>query len=257
MTDIGQGTYTIVAQVTAEALGVPMDMITVRLARTDLPKGMGSAGSVGAGSTTSAADRACQSIREQIAKVAGTSYNDIFAEVRKHFPHGLEGIGRSRSGDDEPDYKNFSIFTYGGTFTEVGVDIDTAEVRIRRMLGVFACGRILNAKTARSQMIGGMIWGVSAALHEAAHVDVRNGAWVNGDLAEYLIPAHADIPDIDAILLDDFDGHANHLGVKGIGELGAGGSAGSVSNAVFNATGVRVRDFPITIDKLLPGMPSR
>jgi xanthine dehydrogenase YagR molybdenum-binding subunit len=157
--------------------------------------------------------------------------------------------------DDEPSYDNFSIFTYGATFTEVGVDVMTGETRIRRMLGVFSAGRILNAKTARSQLIGGMIWGISAALHEAAHVDPRNGAWVNGDFAEYLVPTHADVPQIDAIALDDFDGAANHLGAKGIGELGSGGTAGSVANAVYNATGVRVRDFPITISKLLPGLP--
>ena len=125
------------------------------------------------------------------------------------------------------------------------------------MLGVFSAGRILNAKTARSQLIGGMIWGVSAALHEAAHVDPRSGAWVNSDFAEYLIPTHADIPAIEAHMLEDFDEHANHLGVKGIGELGAGGTGASVANAVYNATGVRVRDFPITLEKLIEdGLPA-
>lgn len=256
MTDLGTGTYTIAAQVAATALGVPVSQITVQLARTDLPKGMGSGGSWGSGNTSVSIDRACQALRQKIEAVAGTGYNDLFAEVRRHFPEGVEALGKTLGGSKEPDYTNFSIYTYGATFTEVGVDADTAEVRIRRMLGVFSCGRILNPKTARSQLIGGMIWGISAALHEAAHVDPRNGAWVNGDLAEYLMPVHADIPDIDAIALEDFDEHANHLGVKGIGELGAGGTAASVANAVFNATGVRVRDFPITIDKLLPGMPA-
>jgi xanthine dehydrogenase YagR molybdenum-binding subunit len=123
------------------------------------------------------------------------------------------------------------------------------------MLGVFAAGRIINAKTARSQLMGGMIWGVSSALHEAAHVDPRYGSWVNGDLAEYLLPVHADIPAIEAMFLDDYDEHANHLGMKGIGELGVCGTGAAVANAVFNATGVRVRDFPITLAKLLPGLP--
>ena len=124
------------------------------------------------------------------------------------------------------------------------------------MLGVFSAGRIVNPKTARSQLIGGMIWGVSSALHEAAHIDPRYGNYVNGDLAEYLVPVHADIPAIDAVMLDDFDDKANELGIKGVGELGVCGTGAAVANAVFNATGVRVRNFPITMDKLLPGLPA-
>ena len=123
------------------------------------------------------------------------------------------------------------------------------------MLGVFAAGRILNAKTARSQMIGGMTFGVSSALFEEAVVDTRTGAFVNRDLAEYLVPVNADIPEIEVIFLDGFDDKANVLGVKGIGELGNCGANAAVANAVFNATGVRVRDFPITLEKLLPGLP--
>ncbi len=255
MTDIGTGTYTIAAQVAAAALGVPVGQVRVELARSNLPRGNGAGGSWGSGNTSVAIDRACQALREKLGRVAGTGYNDLFAEVRRHFPTGIEAVGSTRGMDDEPSYENFSIFTYGATFTEVGVDIMTGETRIRRMLGVFSAGRILNAKTARSQLLGAMIWGISAALHEAAHVDPRNGAWVNGDFAEYLVPTHADVPQIEAIALDDFDGAANHLGSKGIGELGSGGTAGSVANAVYNATGVRVRDFPITISKLLPGLP--
>lgn len=255
MTDIGTGTYTIAAQVAAEALGVTVGQVRVELARSNLPRGNGAGGSWGSGNTSVAIDRACQGLRERIGQVAGTGYNDLFAEVRRHFPAGLEAVGTTRGMDEEPSYDNFSIFTYGATFTEVGVDVMTGETRIRRMLGVFSAGRILNAKTARSQLLGGMIWGISAALHEAAHADPRNGAWVNGDFAEYLVPTHADVPQIEAIALDDFDVAANHLGSKGIGELGSGGTAGSVANAVYNATGVRVRDFPITIAKLLPGLP--
>ena len=255
MTDIGTGTYTIVAQVAAEALGVPMSQVKVELARTDHPKGNGAGGSWGAANTTVATDRACKALRERIGAVAGTSYNDIFAEVRRHFPDGVEELGKTLDNKHDPNYQNFAQYTYGASFAEVGVDMDTGEVRLRRMLGVFAAGRILNAKTARSQLIGGMIWGVSAALQEAGVLDPRYGSWVNGDFAEYLIPTHADIPAIDAIMLEDFDERANHLGVKGIGELGAGGTGGSVANAVYNATGVRIRDFPITLSKLLPGLP--
>jgi len=255
MTDIGTGTYTIVAQVVAEVLGVPMSVVRVELANSDHPKGNGAGGSWGAANTTVSVDRACGTLVERIRAVAGTTYNDIFAEVRRHFPDGLEAIGLTLPSEEDANYRKFSQYTYGASFAEVGVDIDTGEVRLRRMLGVFAAGRILNRKTARSQLIGGMIWGVGAALHEEAAVDPRFGSWVNGDFAEYLIPTHADIPAIEAIMLDDFDERANHLGVKGIGELGAGGTGGSVANAVYNATGVRIRDFPITLGKLLPHLP--
>jgi xanthine dehydrogenase YagR molybdenum-binding subunit len=156
---------------------------------------------------------------------------------------------------DEPNYRNYSIHAYGAQFAEVGVDADTAEVRLRRMLGVFSAGRIFNAKTARSQLIGGMIFGVSSVLHEEALVDPRTGAFLNHDLASYLVPVHADIFNIDAVLLESFDEKANVLGAKGVGELGHCGANAAIANAVFNATGVRVCDFPITIEKLLPGLP--
>jgi xanthine dehydrogenase YagR molybdenum-binding subunit len=257
MTDLGTGSYTIMAQVAAAALNVPVEQVRVELARSDYPKGWGSGGSWGAGNVSVATDRACAELRVRLLAAAGTGFNDIFAEVRRHFPEGIETIGHTRKSGDDPNYKAFSIYTNGASFAEVAVNAYTAEVRLRRMLGVFSFGRVLNAKTARSQLIGGMIWGVSAALHEGGEVDPRHGHWVNGDLAEYLIPTHADIPAIDAIMLDDFDEHANHLGVKGIGELGAGGTGGSVANAVYNATGVRVRDFPITLGRLLPGLIAR
>ncbi len=257
MTDLGTGSYTIMAQVAAAALNVPVEQVRVELGRSDYPKGWGSGGSWGAGNVSVATDRACTELRVRLLAAAGATFNDIFAEVRRHFPQGIEAIGHTIGGGDDPNYKAFSIYTYGASFAEVAVNAYTAEVRLRRMLGVFSFGRVLNAKTARSQLIGGMIWGVSAALHEGGEVDPRYGNWVNGDLAEYLIPTHADIPAIDAIMLDDFDEHANHLGVKGIGELGAGGTGGSVANAVYNATGVRVRDFPITLGRLLPGLIAR
>jgi xanthine dehydrogenase YagR molybdenum-binding subunit len=167
---------------------------------------------------------------------------------------GLEAEGEIVAMWDDPNFKKYSIHAYGAHFAELGVDADTGEVRLRRMLGVFAAGRIFNAKTARSQLIGGMTWGVSSALHEEAIVDARTGAFVNRDLAGYLVPVHADISEIEAVLLDGVDEKANVLGAKGVGELGNCGANAAVANAVFNATGVRVRDFPITIEKLLPGL---
>ncbi|WP_376706298.1 xanthine dehydrogenase family protein molybdopterin-binding subunit (plasmid) [Mesorhizobium sp. ISC25] len=256
--DIGTGTYTIAAQIAAESLGIGVDQVTVQLAHSDFPPSAGAGGSWGASNLSIALDRACQQIRDRIAEAAGSGAapNDILADVGRWFPEGVEAAGQTIGQADDPNFKNYSQNTYGAAFAEVAVDIATGEVRLRRMTGVFAAGRIVNAKTARSQLMGGMIWGVSSALHEAAHVDPRYGNWVNGDLAEYLMPVHADIPAIETVLLDDYDEHANHLGIKGVGELGVCGTGAAVSNAVFNATGIRVRDFPITLSKLLPGLPT-
>jgi xanthine dehydrogenase YagR molybdenum-binding subunit len=145
---------------------------------------------------------------------------------------------------------------FGAQFAEVGVDIDSGEIRVRRLLGVFGSGRILNAKTARSQLIGGMIMGVGAGLTEESVVDLRDGSFVNHDLAEYHVPVNADIPEVEAICLQEDEPYANPLGVKGLGEVGIVGVAAALANAVYNATGVRVRDFPITLDKVLGGLPN-
>jgi xanthine dehydrogenase YagR molybdenum-binding subunit len=138
----------------------------------------------------------------------------------------------------------------------VGVDIDTGEIRMRRMLGVFTAGRVLNLKTARSQAIGGMIFGIGGALEEQVVMDLRTGHFVNHDLAEYHVPVHADIPELDAIFLEELDDKSNPLKSKGIGELGICGAGAAVANAVYNACGVRVRDYPITLDKVLAGLPA-
>jgi xanthine dehydrogenase YagR molybdenum-binding subunit len=280
MTDIGTGTYTILTQVAADGLGLPLDRVRVELGRSEFPLSRGSGGSWGAGNSSTAVHRACASLREKLLVAAGDDArsplhgldpadavfsdgsvriggaSDALSEiVARNYPDGVEAAGETLSMSDDPNYAAYSIHTYGAHFAEVGVDIDTAEIRIRRMLGVFSVGRVLNAKTARSQLIGGMIWGVGAALEEEAVVDPRSGAFVNRDLAQYLVPVHADIPDIDAVVLDGYDDKANPLGAKGIGELGICGAGAAVANAVFNATGVRVRNFPITLEKILPGLP--
>jgi xanthine dehydrogenase YagR molybdenum-binding subunit len=242
ITDIGTGTYTIVAQVAAEALGIPLDRVRVEIGDSNYPEGAGSGGSFGATNTCTAVYNACMALRQKL-------------EAGRIPAAGVEAEGEIGAMWADPNYKKYSIHAYGAHFVEVGVDADTAEIRLRRMLGVFAAGRIFNAKTARSQLIGGMTFGVSSALLEEALVDTRTGAFVNHDLAGYLVPVHADIPEIDAMLLDGVDDKANVLGAKGVGELGNCGANAAVANAVFNATGVRVRDFPITIDKVLPGLP--
>ncbi len=242
MTDIGTGTYTIVAQVVADALGLPLGRVRIELGRSDYPRGAGSGGSWGATNTCTAASRACQALTRKL-------------EGGKVPAEGVEAEGAVSWMWEEPNYQRYSIHAYGAQFAEVGVDRDTGEIRLRRMLGVFAPGRVFNPKTARSQLIGGMTLGVSMALHEEAVVDPRTGAFVNRDLAGYLVPVHADIPEIDAVLLDSFDDKANELGAKGLGEIGNCGANAAVANAVFNATGARVRDLPITLEKVLPYLP--
>ncbi len=243
MTDIGTGTYTIITQVAADALGIPASRVSVHLGSSDFPESSGSGGSWGAGNSSIAVHAACVALREKLKTLSA-----IPAE-------GVDAEGETLFMEKDPNYKAYSINTYGAHFAEVGVDAVTGEIRVRRMLGVFSPGRILNQKTARSQLIGGMTFGISAALYEEAVVDTRSGAFANRDFAEYLVPVNADIPAIDVVFLDEFDDKANILGVKGIGELGVCGSGAAIANAVFNATGARVREFPITLDKLLPFLP--
>ncbi|MEU6119279.1 xanthine dehydrogenase family protein molybdopterin-binding subunit [Streptomyces sp. NPDC047117] len=280
MTDIGTGTYTILTQVAADGLGLPPDRVRVELGRSEFPTSMGSGGSWGAANSSTAVHGACRTLREKLlaavcddtrSALRGLELEKaVFADgrvrigdasealgdiVARHHPDGMEATGETLAMNDDPHYTAYSIHTYGAHFAEVAVDADTAEIRLRRMLGVFSVGRVLNARTARSQLIGGMIWGAGAALEEEAVVDPRSGAFVNRDLAHYLLPVHADIPAVDAVVLDGYDDKANALGAKGIGELGICGAGAAVANAVFHATGVRVRDFPITLEKVLPGLP--
>lgn len=237
MTDIGTGSYTIFAQIAAETLGLPVKNVEVRLGHSDFPNTPGSGGSFGASSCGAALHDACTKLKQRLDAGEGAQ--------------GLSETGRVTPGEG---YKKYSQYCYGAHFAEVGVDTASGEIRLRRMLGVFSAGRILNAKTARSQLIGGMIWGVSAALHEEAVLDERFGAFVNNDLVHYHVPVHADVPEVEALLLEEFDPHANVLGSKGVGELGICGAGAAVANAVYNACGVRVRDYPLTLDKILPGL---
>jgi xanthine dehydrogenase YagR molybdenum-binding subunit len=232
-----------------------MDRIEVDLARSTLPTSGGSGGSYGASNTCTALYRACQALRERVYGSADAEpKGDLIDAALKRFPGGIEVDGAIPAMNADPRFKQFSLHTYGATFAEVHVNAVTAEVRVRRMLGVHDAGRIIYPMTARSQLVGGMLWGLSSALHDEAHVDPVHGNIVNCDLAEYLVPVHADIPEIDAIMLDGRDENANELGIKGVGELGACGAGAAIVNAVFNATGVRIRSFPITIDKLLAGL---
>jgi xanthine dehydrogenase YagR molybdenum-binding subunit len=240
MTDIGTGSYTVFAQIAAEVLDLPVENIKVKLGHSSYPDTPGSGGSFGASSCGAALHDACTRLKAKLGKGEGAQ--------------GLSATGSVKPGDE---YKKYSQYAYGAHFAEVGVERTTGEVRLRRMLGVFAAGRILNPKTAHSQLIGGMIWGVGSALEEEAVVDPRIGAFVTHDLVHYHVPVHADVPRVEAVLLDEFDPHANVLGSKGLGELGICGAGAAVANAVYNACGARVRDYPITLDKVLPALARR
>ena len=265
MTDIGTGTYTILAQIAGEMLGLPIDRVTVMLGDSDHPDGAGSGGSFGAASSGSSVQLACDDIVAELARRMDAKPEDMTLKDghaiagNRRVPiaelvgdEAIEAMGVLRPGKNS---RAFSQATHGAQFAEVAVNAVTGEVRVRRMLGVFDCGRILNAKTARSQAQGGMIWGIGYALQEHAVLDPRTGSYVNRDLGEYHIPVNADVPQIEAYFIEEVDNHASPVGAKGIGELGISGAGAAVTNAIYNATGVRVRDWPMTLDQILPGLP--
>ncbi|MCJ2143321.1 aldehyde oxidoreductase molybdenum-binding subunit PaoC [Methylobacterium sp. E-066] len=265
MTDIGTGSYTIIAQTAAEMMGLPLDKIVVRLGDSDFPVSSGSGGQFGANSSTAGVYAACVKLREAVAQRLGINSADaVFAdgEVRagnRAVPLGEAAAQGALSAEDTIEFGDLSKkqqqSTFGAHFVEVGVDADTAEIRVRRMLAVCAAGRILNPKSARSQVIGGMTMGTGAALMEELAVDTKRGFFANHDLAGYEVPVHADIPHQEVIFLDEVDPMSSPMKAKGVGELGICGVGAAVANAVYNATGIRVRDYPLTLDKFLERMP--
>jgi len=262
MTDIGTGSYTIIAQTAAEMLGVPLDQVVVRLGDSTYPVSSGSGGQWGGNSSTSGVYAACAKLRQTLAGRAGLPPNKAVFEGGQ-IRAGGRSVPLNRfagvSVEDAIEFgdldKRYQQSTFGGHFVEVAVDLATAEIRVQRMLAVCAAGRILNPKSARSQVIGAMTMGVGAALMEELSVDKRAGFFVNHDLAGYEVPVHADIPHQEVIFLDETDPISSPMKAKGVGELGICGVAAAVANAVYHATGVRVRDYPVTLDKLLAGMP--
>jgi xanthine dehydrogenase YagR molybdenum-binding subunit len=247
-------------------MGVPLHQVRVKLGDSSFPVSAGSGGQWGANSSTSGVYAACAKLREQVAQRFGLNTESAeFAEgevrsgpARRRLAEAaaagdLVAEDRIEFGDLD---KRYQQSTFGAHFVEVGVDAHTAEIRLRRMLAVCAAGRILNPKTARSQVIGAMTMGVGAALMEELVVDKRGGFFANHDLAGYEVPVHADIPRQEVIFLDETDPLSSPMKAKGVGELGICGVAAAVANAIYNATGVRVRDYPITLDKLLDRMPA-
>jgi len=265
MTDIGTGTYTIIAQTAAEMMGVGLDKVVVRLGDSAFPVSAGSGGQWGANNSTAGVYAACVKLREAVAQRLGFNSADVvFADDAVRSGNRSAPLADvARDGDlaaeDAIEYgdlaERYQQSTFAGHFVEVGVDAFTAEVRVRRMLAVCAAGRILNPKSARSQVIGAMTMAVGSALMEELAVDKRRGFFVNHDLAGYEVPVHADIPHQEVIFLDEADPISSPMKAKGVGELGICGVGAAVANAIYNATGVRVRDYPITLDKLLGQMP--
>lgn len=266
MTDIGTGSYTIIAQTAAEMLGVPLDQVEVRLGDSLFPVSAGSGGQWGANSSTAGVYAACAKLRTAIAQKLGLDpAKATFANGKVNA--GGKSIALARAAadgevvaEDMMEYgdlaQTFQQSTFGAHFVEAAVDAATGEIRLRRMLAVCAAGRILNPKAARSQVIGAMTMGAGAALMEELAVDKRFGYFVNHDLAGYEVPVHADIPSQDVIFLDEVDPTTSPMKAKGVGELGICGVAAAVANAVYHATGIRVRNYPVTLDKLIDRLPA-
>ena len=265
MTDIGTGSYTIIAQTAAEMMGVPLTQVVVKLGDSTFPVSCGSGGQWGGNNSTAGVYAACMKLREAVAQKLGFDAQDtVFADGQvtagdRRAPLAQAAKQGELVAEDAIEYgdldKKFQQSTFGAHFVEVGVDFYTGVTRVRRMLAVCAAGRILNPKAARSQVIGAMTMGVGAALMEALVVDKRVGYFVNHDLASYEVPVHADIPHQDVIFLNETDPMSSPMKAKGVAELGICGVAAAVANAIYNATGVRVRDYPITLDKLLDRLP--
>lgn len=236
--DIGTGTWTALTQIAADALEVPIEQVHLEIGDTALPRAPFAGGSTGLSSWGTAVVEAGRKLRARLRGEYGGAIP----------PDGLEA--RVETGPN-PEAQRFAMHGYGAQFAEVHVDVDSGEIRVPRLVGVFGIGRMVNPKTGRSQLIGGMTMGLSMALHEESILDPRFGDWVNHDFAEYHISVNADVGTIDATWIDEDDPHVNPMGAKGIGEIGMTGTAAAIANAVHHATGIRIRDLPIQLDKLV------
>ncbi len=273
--DIGTGTYTIMAQIAADALGMPVERVTFELGDTAFPETPVSGGSQTASSTGSAVKLAALALRDKLIEsaladpksalyglkpesVTATGGELVSADASRRDAlsaiierSGQNEISAQVSTQEKEARKQFSLHSFGAQFVEVRVDEDSGEIRVARAVSAFAAGKILNPKTARSQFLGGMVWGIGFALQEHTVRDARSGRVVTRDLADYHVPVHADIPELEVISIDEVDPHVNEIGAKGIGEIGITGMSAAIANAVFHATGKRVRDLPITLDHLI------
>jgi xanthine dehydrogenase YagR molybdenum-binding subunit len=262
MTDIGTGTYTILAQIAGEMLGLDTADVLVDLGDTRHPRGPGSGGSWGASSSGSAVYVACKALREELASRVGVAETEL--DLANGQVVGGQTLVQLLGGEDlaqEGHYEpgaiddDFTAAGFGAFFAQVRVNHYTGETRVDRMLGAFGFGRVLNRKTARSQCLGGITWSIGAALTEALEFDPRDGHLVNCDLAEYHVPVHRDVPDLEVIMVEERDPAASPIQAKGIGELGMCGGAAAIANAIYHASGARLFDYPMTPDRVLACMP--
>jgi xanthine dehydrogenase YagR molybdenum-binding subunit len=243
--DLGTGTYTVMSQIAADELGIPIERIQFELGDSAFPHAPVSGGSMTVASVGPAVKAACEAVRAKLQGDPGASLPALLARQNMDF---VEGTGEAKPGDEE---KRYAMHAFGAQFAEVRIDADLGEIRVSRFVGAFDAGRVMNAKTARSQLIGGIVYGLGMALLEETHVDGETGRIVNANIAEYLVPVNADVPDIQTIIVPNDELISNPLGAKGIGELPMVGVAAAVANAVYHATGVRVRKVPIRIEDLL------
>jgi xanthine dehydrogenase YagR molybdenum-binding subunit len=272
--DIGTGTYTIMTQIAAEALGLPLADVTFQLGDSSLPKAPVEGGSFTASTVGSAVKAACEKVCEKLVTVArkmdgsplagadDVTFADGHIRSRSDPSRAVPITAVMRQGkvdaiEEEvaaalsPKQKQYSRYAHSAVFAEVKVDEDLGTVHVTRVVSAVAAGRILNPKTARSQVLGGVVWGIGMALEEESAIDHAFGRFVTRTLADYHVPVNADVHDIDVIFVDEPDEVVNPLGAKGLGEIGLVGVAAAVANAVYHATGKRIRDLPITPDKLV------
>lgn len=271
--DLGTGIYTVMTQVAADAMGMPVDRVLFSLGDTRMPEAPVSGGSQSVASVSPAVQAAGQQARDALIAAAIADASSPLHGLDAGAITVADGVLSAHSGAREPaaavvarygrpievtakvqpgeEKQKFSMHSFGAVFAEVHVDADLGVIRVSRIVGSYGVGRLLNAKTGRSQLMGGIVWGIGMALFEESLLDPRYGRIVNNNLAEYHVPVNADVPDIDILVLDEADPHINPLGAKGIGEIGITGVPAAIANAVYHATGRRVRELPITLDKLI------